>query len=48
MGTEKGLKEVGVGRPAWAGLYKRTDKINYEFGGYDLAFATFELRSPIQ
>ncbi|EPQ57426.1 S-adenosylmethionine decarboxylase [Gloeophyllum trabeum ATCC 11539] len=27
------------------GVYKRTDKINYEFGGYDLAFATFELRS---
>ncbi|THH30925.1 hypothetical protein EUX98_g3258 [Antrodiella citrinella] len=23
-------------------LYKRTDKINYEFGGYDLAFASFE------
>lgn len=22
--------------------YKRTDKINYEFGGYDLAFATFQ------
>ncbi|KAI0769314.1 S-adenosylmethionine decarboxylase [Trametes elegans] len=29
---------------AFAGLYKRTDKINYEFGGYDLAFASFELR----
>jgi len=26
-------------------LYKRTDKINYEFGGYDLAFASFELRA---
>ncbi|KAH9485305.1 S-adenosylmethionine decarboxylase proenzyme [Psilocybe cubensis] len=25
-------------------LYKRTDKINYEFGGYDLAFASFELK----
>jgi S-adenosylmethionine decarboxylase len=25
--------------------YRRTDKINYEFGGYDLAFASFELRS---
>lgn len=25
--------------------YKRTDKINYEFGGYDLAFASFELKS---
>ncbi|KAI0645390.1 S-adenosylmethionine decarboxylase [Trametes meyenii] len=29
---------------AFTGLYKRTDKINYEFGGYDLAFASFELR----
>ncbi|KAH7922370.1 S-adenosylmethionine decarboxylase [Leucogyrophana mollusca] len=26
------------------GYYRRTDKINYEFGGYDLAFASFELR----
>jgi S-adenosylmethionine decarboxylase len=25
-------------------LYRRTDKINYEFGGYNLAFASFELR----
>jgi S-adenosylmethionine decarboxylase len=25
-------------------MYKRTDKINYEFEGYDLAFASFELR----
>ncbi|KZP34533.1 adenosylmethionine decarboxylase [Athelia psychrophila] len=34
------------GRPAHVGrgMYKRTDKINYEFGGYDLAFASFELR----
>ncbi|KAG6334005.1 hypothetical protein ID866_5088 [Astraeus odoratus] len=24
--------------------YRRTDKINYEFGGYDLAFSSFELR----
>jgi S-adenosylmethionine decarboxylase len=24
--------------------YKRSDKINYTFGGYDLAFASFELR----
>jgi len=24
-------------------VYQRTDKINYEFGGYDLAFASFEL-----
>ncbi|KAI0674995.1 S-adenosylmethionine decarboxylase [Trametes maxima] len=29
---------------AFSRLYKRTDKINYEFGGYDLAFASFELR----
>jgi S-adenosylmethionine decarboxylase len=27
-------------------VYRRTDKINYEFGGYDLAYASFELRSP--
>jgi S-adenosylmethionine decarboxylase len=32
---------AGSGIPA-AG-YRRTDKINYEFGGYDLAFASFEL-----
>ncbi|KAK2467781.1 hypothetical protein APHAL10511_000076 [Amanita phalloides] len=25
--------------------YRRKDKINYEFGGYDLAFSSFELRS---
>ncbi|KAG8901847.1 spermidine resistance protein [Tulasnella sp. 403] len=25
--------------------YKRVDKINYEFGGYDLAFATYERRA---
>jgi len=25
-------------------MYRRTDKINYEFDGYDLAFASFELR----
>lgn len=31
--AEDGLKKV----------YKRTDKINYEFGGYDLAFASFEM-----
>ncbi|KAG6915396.1 hypothetical protein DXG01_011715 [Tephrocybe rancida] len=24
-------------------IYRRTDKINYEFGGYDLAFSSFEL-----
>ncbi|KZV86233.1 S-adenosylmethionine decarboxylase [Exidia glandulosa HHB12029] len=31
--------------------YRRTDKINYEFGGYDLAFASFErkkTRPPAQ
>ncbi|TFL01535.1 S-adenosylmethionine decarboxylase [Pterulicium gracile] len=28
---------------AGTGPYRRTDKINYEFGGYDLAFASFEL-----
>ncbi|KAF9451253.1 S-adenosylmethionine decarboxylase [Macrolepiota fuliginosa MF-IS2] len=27
----------------WHGAYRRTDKINYEFGSYDLAFASFEL-----
>jgi S-adenosylmethionine decarboxylase len=26
-------------------VYKRTDKINYEFASYDLAFASFELYS---
>ena len=26
-------------------VYKRTDKINYEFASYDLAFASFELHS---
>ena len=26
-------------------VYRRTDKINYEFGSYDLAFASFELSS---
>ncbi|EIN11371.1 S-adenosylmethionine decarboxylase [Punctularia strigosozonata HHB-11173 SS5] len=29
---------------SWGRLYRRTDKINYEFRGYDLAFASFELR----
>jgi S-adenosylmethionine decarboxylase len=33
-------KEVGDGQ---ADTYKRTDKINYDFGDYDLAFASFEL-----
>jgi S-adenosylmethionine decarboxylase len=26
------------------GVYKRTDKINYEFDSYDLAFASFEIK----
>ena len=36
----------GNGPPNESGsrLYKRTNKINYEFWGYDLAFASFELR----
>jgi len=29
---------------SYTGGYRRTDKINYEFGGYNLAFASFELR----
>ena len=33
--------EVADGYPK---SYRRTDKINYEFGGYNLAFASFELR----
>ncbi|KAL5524059.1 hypothetical protein ACEPAG_8232 [Sanghuangporus baumii] len=28
--------------PVYDRVYKRMDKINYEFGGYDLAFASFE------
>ncbi|XP_006460983.1 hypothetical protein AGABI2DRAFT_178340 [Agaricus bisporus var. bisporus H97] len=28
-------------------IYRRTDKINYEFGDYDLAFASFELDGSI-
>lgn len=31
---------------SYSGVYTRTDKINYEFGGYELAFASFELRPP--
>lgn len=34
--------EIPVERNVGGG-YKRTDKINYEFGDYDLAFASFEL-----
>jgi S-adenosylmethionine decarboxylase len=29
------------------GVYRRTDKINYDFGDYDLAFASFELAAPV-
>ncbi|KAH7908417.1 S-adenosylmethionine decarboxylase [Hygrophoropsis aurantiaca] len=39
--------ENGHSEGEWDGrkrYYQRTDKINYEFGGYDLAFASFELR----
>ncbi|KLO19432.1 S-adenosylmethionine decarboxylase [Schizopora paradoxa] len=36
-------REDGPLRTADVPRYKRTDKINYEFGGYDLAFASFEL-----
>lgn len=39
-GSEAGNEVDGERRRA----YRRTDKINYEFGGYDLAFASFELR----
>ena len=28
-------------------VYIRTDKINYDFGDYDLAFASFELAAPV-
>lgn len=43
--TASGMNGVnGHGACGFKGLYRRTDKINYEFGGYDLAFASFELR----
>ena len=44
-GAANGVEGGGAG---FTGLYERTDKINYEFGGYDLAFASFELRSLAQ
>ena len=49
-GGPNGAAANGVegGGAGFTGLYERTDKINYEFGGYDLAFASFELRSPAQ
>ncbi|GJE94893.1 S-adenosylmethionine decarboxylase [Phanerochaete sordida] len=40
-----GARGEGEAGAEFRGVYKRTDKINYEFGGYDLAFASFELRS---
>lgn len=36
------VAEEGSGASGGIHQYKRTDKINYEFGGYDLAFASFE------
>jgi S-adenosylmethionine decarboxylase len=40
-----GVHKAHHGNDEFRGVYRRTDKINYEFGGYDLAFASFELRS---
>lgn len=40
-----GVRANGSGEAEFHGIYKRTDKINYAFGGYDLAFASFELLS---
>jgi S-adenosylmethionine decarboxylase len=37
------LTRIKFGEEADATNYRRTDKINYEFSGYDLAFASFEL-----
>ncbi|KAM6502360.1 S-adenosylmethionine decarboxylase [Amanita muscaria] len=39
------LTSKSAAAPLGGRTYRRTDKINYEFGGYDLAFASFELRS---
>jgi len=43
--TECASLEKVNGKPneIWR-VYQRTDKINYEFEGYDLAFASFELK----
>ena len=43
--TESANLEKVNGKPneIWR-VYQRTDKINYEFEGYDLAFASFELK----
>ena len=37
------IKNVDGQDPGKRYCYRRTDKINYEFGGYDLAFASFEI-----
>lgn len=42
-GTKGCRGATAPGEDAFTGVYRRTDKINYEFGGYDLAFASFEL-----
>lgn len=39
------LTSKSAAAPLGGRTYRRTDKINYEFGGYDLAFSSFELRS---
>lgn len=45
VGKESGRETPKENGQSFSGMYRRTDKINYEFGGYDLAFASFELRS---
>ncbi len=35
-----------AGNDGHDGVYVRTDKVNYNFGDYDLAFASFELAAP--
>lgn len=42
--TEPALVNPGSMDRGGVRCYKRTDKINYEFGGYDLAFASYELK----
>ena len=49
-GFELNGKTNGQGNGKFDGCgprYKRTDKINYEFRGYDLAFASFELKVDV-
>ncbi|ETW81043.1 hypothetical protein HETIRDRAFT_476828 [Heterobasidion irregulare TC 32-1] len=41
--AQRAFRAALTSSAAAGGAYKRTDKINYEFGGYDLAFASFEL-----